>query len=65
MRVEVRNDDIEQAMRVLKKKLQKEGVFKTMRASYEYEKPSDKKRRKAAEAVARTKKAERLRRRNM
>ena len=33
-----------------------------MRASYEYEKPSDKKRRKAAEAVARTKKAERLRR---
>ena len=64
MRVEVRNGDIDQALRVLKKKLTKEGVMKKIRASKEFEKPSDKKRRKAAEAKARAKKAERIRRRN-
>ena len=64
MRVEVRNgNDIDQALRVLKKKLQREGVFKDMRAAQAYEKPSDKKRRRKTDAIARAKKAERQRNR--
>ena len=49
--IQVRNGNVEQAMRVLKRKIQKEGL---MRESYE--KPSAKKRRKHKEAVANYKK---------
>ena len=56
MKVEVRRNDIEQAMRVLKKKLQRDGLFKEMRKNTAYEKPSEIKRRKKAEAIARHKK---------
>ena len=44
--VEVRKGNLEQAMRVLKKKVQKEGVIKDYRAKSVYEKPSERKRRK-------------------
>jgi small subunit ribosomal protein S21 len=62
LRVEVRRDDVNQAMRVLKKKLQKEGVFKELRRKQSFEKPSEKRRRQKAEAKARHKKA--LKKRN-
>ena len=54
--VEVRKGNVEQAMRVLKRKVQKEGLIKELRARQSYEQPSAKKRRKHKEAVANYKK---------
>ena len=56
LKIEVRNGNVEQAMRVLKRKIQKEGLMKELRARQSYEKPSAKKRRKHKEAVANYKK---------
>tara|TARA_B100001109_G_scaffold252728_1_gene249220 strand:+ start:685 stop:894 length:210 start_codon:yes stop_codon:yes gene_type:complete len=47
--VTVRNGNLEQAMRVLKKKVAKEGLVKELRQRQYYEKPSDKKIRKKKE----------------
>jgi small subunit ribosomal protein S21 len=58
MRVEVRNNDVEQAMRVLKRRLQKDGVHKELKQRQFYEKPSEAKRREKAAAVVRARKAE-------
>jgi small subunit ribosomal protein S21 len=54
--IQVRNGNVEQAMRVLKKKLQKDGLLKDLRAKQYYEKPSEKKRRKKKEGIANFKK---------
>jgi small subunit ribosomal protein S21 len=59
MQVLVRDNNVEQALRVLKKKLQREGVFREMKARRAYEKPSEKRAREKAEAVRRTRKAAR------
>ncbi|MBX3577662.1 MAG: 30S ribosomal protein S21 [Rhizobiaceae bacterium] len=59
MQVLVRDNNVEQAMRVLKKKLQREGVFREMKARRAYEKPSEKRAREKSEAVRRTRKAAR------
>ena len=63
--VQVRNGNLEQAMRVLKKKVQKEGIVKQLKARSVYEKPSERKRRKKKEGIAnykkKMKKLERLR----
>ena len=59
MQVLVRDNNIEQALRVLKKKMQREGVFREMRARRAYEKPSEKRGREKAEAIRRTRKAAR------
>lgn len=56
MQVLVRDNNIEQAIRVLKKKLQREGVFREMKARSAYEKPSEKKAREKAEAIRRARK---------
>ncbi|MCV9963691.1 30S ribosomal protein S21 [Pararhizobium sp. BT-229] len=53
MKVIVRNGDVNQALRVMKRKLQQEGVFREMRNREAYEKPSDKRRRETGEAVRR------------
>lgn len=53
MKVIVRNGDVNQALRVVKRKLQQEGVFREMRNREAYEKPSDKRRREKGEAVRR------------
>ena len=45
MEVEVRKNDVNKAMRILKKKLEREGVMQELRQREHYEKPSDKKRR--------------------
>ena len=47
---------MEQAIRVLKRKLQKEGFFKVMKMKSTYEKPSEKKAREKAEAIRRARK---------
>ena len=54
--VQIRNGNLEQAMRVLKKKVQKEGIIKDYRAKSVYEKPSERKRRKKKEGIANFKK---------
>jgi small subunit ribosomal protein S21 len=54
--IQVRNGNIEQAMRVLKKKLQKDGLLKSLKDKQYYEKPSAKKRRKKKEGIANYKK---------
>ncbi len=59
MQVLVRDNNVEQALRVLKKKMQREGVFREMKARRSYEKPSEKRVREKAEAVRRARKAAR------
>ncbi|NBN66044.1 30S ribosomal protein S21 [Microvirga tunisiensis] len=59
MQVLVRDNNIEQALRVLKKKLQREGVLREMKARRSFEKPSEKRVREKAEAVRRARKAAR------
>ena len=54
--VEVRKGNVEQAMRVLKRKVQKEGLVKELRERQSFEKPSEKKRRKKKENIANVKK---------
>ncbi len=54
--VQVRKNDVDQALRVLKKKLQKEGVFREMKNRKHFEKPSAKRSRKKAEGTKRVRK---------
>ena len=61
MLVTVRDNNVEQALRVLKKKLQKEGVLKELKSRQYYEKPSAKRARKKAEGIKRYKRAEKKR----
>ena len=56
MHVLVRDNNVEQALRVLKKKMQREGVFREMKRRRSYEKPSEKKAREKSEAVRRARK---------
>jgi small subunit ribosomal protein S21 len=56
LQVIVRDNNVDQALRVLKKKLQREGVFREMKARRSYEKPSEKRAREKAEAVRRARK---------
>ncbi|HEV7275867.1 MAG TPA: 30S ribosomal protein S21 [Devosiaceae bacterium] len=56
MQVLVRDNNVEQALRVLKKRLQREGVFREMKRRSYYEKPSEKRVREAAQAVRRVRK---------
>ena len=59
MQVFVRDNDIDKALRVLKKKMQREGVFRELKAKRAYEKPSEKRIRKSREAIRRRRKLER------
>ena len=45
MKIEVKDNNIEQALRVLKRKLQRDGFFKVIKLKNTYEKPSEKKKR--------------------
>lgn len=58
----MRDNNVDQALRVLKKKLQREGVFREMKKRRHYEKPSEKKAREKSEAVRRWRKLERKKR---
>ncbi len=59
MQVLVRDNNVDQALRFLKKKMQREGLFREMRQRQAYEKPSERKTREKAEAVRRSRKAAR------
>lgn len=56
MQVFVRDNDVEQALRVLKKRTLREGVFREIRRRPFYEKPSERVTREKAEAVRRSRK---------
>ncbi|MGH1455743.1 MAG: 30S ribosomal protein S21 [Alphaproteobacteria bacterium] len=60
--VNVRDNNVDQALRVLKKKMQREGIFREMKLRRHYEKPSEKKAREDAEAIRRSRKMDRKRR---
>ncbi|MFH2220391.1 MAG: 30S ribosomal protein S21 [Pseudomonadota bacterium] len=53
MQVKVFENDLEKAMRILKKKIQNDGLFKRLKLKKAYEKPSEYRRRKQREAVRR------------
>ena len=61
MYVTVRDNNVDQALRVLKKKLQREGVFREMKNRRAYEKPSERRAREAAESTRRVRKLMRRR----
>jgi small subunit ribosomal protein S21 len=61
VQVQVRDNNVDQALRALKKKLQREGVFREMKIRRHYEKPSEKKAREKAESVRRFRKVMRKR----
>ena len=56
MQVIVRDNNVDQALRVLKKKMQREGIFREMKQRRAYEKPSERRVREKAEAIRRVKK---------
>src|SRR4030095_10208581 len=56
MQVFVRDNDINSALRVLKKKMQREGTFRDMKRRRAYEKPSERRVREKAEAIRRHRK---------
>jgi small subunit ribosomal protein S21 len=61
VQVLVRDNNVDQALRALKKKMQREGIFREMKMRDFYEKPSQKRAREKAEAVRRVRKLARKR----
>jgi small subunit ribosomal protein S21 len=61
VQVVVRDNNVDQALKALKKKMQREGVFREMKLRRHFEKPSERRAREAAEAVRRARKMERKR----
>jgi len=59
--VTVRDNNVDQALKVLKKKLQREGLFREMKRRRSYEKPSEKRAREKGEAIRRARKLARKR----
>ena len=57
--VNVKDNNVEQALRSLKKKMQREGLYKEMKLRKHYEKPSLKKAREKEESIRRIKKLQR------
>ena len=61
MQVSVRDNNVDQALRALKKKMQREGIFREMKLRRNYEKPSESRVREEAEAIRRHRKLMRKR----
>jgi small subunit ribosomal protein S21 len=59
VQVIVRDNNVDQALKVLKKKMQREGMYREMKKCRSFEKPSEKKAREKAEAVRRWRKLQR------
>jgi len=59
MQIIVRDNNVDQALRALKKKLQREGVYREMKLRRHYEKPSEKRARERAAAFRRARRLER------
>ena len=63
IKIDVKDNNVEQAIRILKRKLQKEGFFKVMKMKSTYEKPSERKKRVQTENIKRIKKLQKLKNR--
>ncbi len=61
VQVVVRENNVDQALKALKKKMQREGIFREMKMRRHYEKPSEKRAREKAEAIRRARKVARKR----
>ena len=61
IKIEVKDNNVDQALRILKRKLQKEGFFKILKIKSNYEKPSERKKREKSENIKRVKKIQRMR----
>jgi len=61
LQVLVRDNNVDQALRALKKKMQREGIFREMKMRRSYEKPSERRAREKAEAIRRARKLARKR----
>ena len=59
MQIIVRDNNVDQALKALKKKMQREGLFREMKLRNHYEKPSEKRAREKAEAIRRARKLQR------
>ena len=57
----VRDNNVDQALRALKKKMQREGLFRELKRRRHYEKPSERRAREAADSIRRQRKLERKR----
>jgi small subunit ribosomal protein S21 len=57
----VRDNNVDQALKALKKKMQREGIFREMKLRKSYEKPSERRAREKSEAIRRARKLERKR----
>ncbi len=60
--VDVRDNNVDQALKILKKKMQREGIFREMKLRRHYEKPSERKVREQSESARRVRKMDRKRR---
>ena len=60
IKIEVKDNNVDQALRVLKRKLQREGFFKILKIKSNYEKPSERKKREKKENIKRSKKIQRM-----
>jgi len=58
VQVLVRNNDVDHALKALKKKMQREGIFREMKLRQHYEKPSE--RRERADGISRARKLARI-----
>ena len=61
IKIEVKDNNVDQALRILKRKLQREGFFKILKIKSNYEKPSERKKRERTENIKRAKKIQRMR----
>ena len=61
IKIEVKDNNVDQALRILKRKLQREGFFKILKIKSNYEKPSERKKREKSENIKRAKKIQRIR----
>ncbi|MDR0695842.1 MAG: 30S ribosomal protein S21 [Holosporales bacterium] len=61
MEVNVNDNNVDHALRILKKKMQREGVYRDMKIHRHFEKPSEKRARKRVESLRRTRKLSRRR----
>ena len=60
IKIEVKDNNVEAALRTLKRKLQREGFFKILKIRSNYEKPSERKKRETSENIKRAKKIQRM-----
>jgi len=61
IKIEVKDNNVDQALRILKRKLQREGFFRILKIKSNYEKPSERKKREKSENIRRAKKIQRIR----